>query len=148
MAASQTPPPQNPSHRPPQSTPLCSLISTLVSEPLGRVSLELFADKVPKTAENFCALNTEEKGFGSKGSCFQRMIPGFLCQGGVFTAINGPGGKSIYGEKIGDENFILKHMAPGILSTATAGPSTTSSQIFIHTADTEGWVASVWSWVK
>lgn len=63
------------------------------------------------------------------------MIPGFLCQGGVFTAINGPGGKSIYGEKTGDENFILKHMVPGILSTATAGPSRTSSQVFIHTAD-------------
>nr|XP_045243937.1 peptidyl-prolyl cis-trans isomerase A-like [Macaca fascicularis] len=85
-------------------------------KPLGCVSFELFADKIPKTAENVCALSIGEKGFGYKGSCFHRIIPGFMCRGGDFTQHNGTGGKSIYGEKCDDENFTLKYTGPGILS--------------------------------
>lgn len=123
--------------------PRVAIDVTIGGQPAGTITIELFADVTPKTADNFRALCTGEKGKGKSGkdltfagSPFHRIIPEFMIQGGDFTNGNGTGGESIYGEKFPDENFKLKHVEAGTLSMANAGPNTNGSQFFITVAPT------------
>lgn len=102
-------------------------------EASGRLEIELFADVVPRTAENFRCLCTGEKGkdLHFKGTTFHRIVPGFMAQGGDITRGDGTGGLSIYGPCFSDESFKRLHARANLLSMANAGPNTNNSQFFI-----------------
>lgn len=91
----------------------------------GNFEVELFANKAPKTVNNFVFLARD--GFYD-GVTFHRVIKGFMAQGGDPTG-TGTGGP---GYQFSDEfHPSLKHSVPGILSMANAGPNTNGSQFFI-----------------
>jgi len=91
----------------------------------GTIVIKLFADKAPRTVNNFVFLSRE--GFYD-GIIFHRVIADFMAQGGDPSG-KGSGGP---GYKFADEfDPTLKHDKPGILSMANAGPGTNGSQFFI-----------------
>ncbi|XP_055639060.1 peptidyl-prolyl cis-trans isomerase D [Toxorhynchites rutilus septentrionalis] len=125
------------------NNPLVFFDIQIDEEKVGRLLIELRADVVPKTAENFRALCTGEKGCSKntgtrlhfKGSKFHKIKPLFMCQGGDIVSFDGNGGESIYGKTFEDENFTLSH-EDGAVSMANMGkPDTNSSQFFITSGD-------------
>jgi cyclophilin family peptidyl-prolyl cis-trans isomerase len=91
----------------------------------GDIVVELYADRVPLTVENFVSL--ARAGFYD-GTTFHRVIGGFMAQGGDPTG-TGTGGP---GYQFGDEfHPTLRHDSGGILSMANAGPGTNGSQFFL-----------------
>ena len=91
----------------------------------GTMVIDLFADKAPKTVNNFVFLSRQ--GFYD-GVIFHRVINDFMAQGGDPTGV-GSGGP---GYRFEDEfHPDLKHDKPGMLSMANAGPNTNGSQFFI-----------------
>ncbi|XP_065073058.1 peptidyl-prolyl cis-trans isomerase D [Ochlerotatus camptorhynchus] len=123
--------------------PLVFLEVQIGEERVGRLVIELRADVVPKTAENFRALCTGEKGLSEstgtrlhyKGSPFHKVKSLFMSQGGDIVNFNGSGGESIYGKTFDDENFTLLH-EDGAVSMANLGkPNTNNSQFFITSGE-------------
>lgn len=101
---------------------------------MGDITLELYADKTPKTVENFIGLAKEGK---YDNTPFHRVIEGFMIQGGDYENQNGTGGKSIWGTEFEDEIVPELSHVRGVISMANRGPKTNGSQFFIvHAPDT------------
>ncbi len=101
----------------------------------GKFKIKLFADRAPKTVENFVALaeGTKTGKPFYDGTVFHRVIPDFMIQGGdpEGTGRGGPGYR--FADEFHPE---LKHTKKGVLSMANAGPNTNGSQFFITVAAT------------
>ncbi len=99
--------------------------SAILKTDKGDIKVDLFAEKAPKTVNNFVFLANQ--GFYD-GTIFHRVIKDFMAQGGDPTG-TGRGGP---GYKFADEfNPELRHNQKGVLSMANAGPNTNGSQFFI-----------------
>jgi len=113
-----------------------TMTTAIVTTNKGVVTLELFADKAPKTVENFVKLSNE--GFYN-GTRFHRVIKGFMIQGGdplsKDTAKQAGWGTGGPGYQFADEIHAENRNDIGTISMANAGPNTNGSQFFINTAN-------------
>ena len=98
----------------------------------GDITLKLYADKTPKTVENFVGLAKAGK---YDDTIFHRVIENFMVQGGDYENHNGTGGKSLWGEEFEDEFAEGLSHKRGTISMANRGPATNGSQFFIVHAD-------------
>lgn len=122
-----------------KKNPLVFMDVSIDGDPVKRMVFELFHDVAPKTAENFRALCTGERGISSntgkllhyKGSFFHQIMKGSIVKGGDFVNRNGTGGESIYGSNFPDESPRLKHDGPGLLSMAIADRDKLGSHFII-----------------
>jgi len=98
---------------------------------LGRLQLELFQEKLPLSCQNFQSLCVGDHGMSYQGSVLHRIVPGGWIQGGDICGGTGEGGKSIYGDKFPDENFVIRHDRAGIIGMANSGRHSNASQFYI-----------------
>merc|ERR1711981_639878 len=133
--------PQTPPPPPPQRSKVFFRVS-VDGEDYGQINMELFDEVVPRTARNFYSIATGENqaGFTYTQSIFHRIIPEFMLQGGDFENFDGTGGQSIYGRKFNDENFLVKHGSPGLLSMAQTQMEPSSSSPLSRLT---GWMGSM-----
>ncbi|KAJ0409648.1 hypothetical protein P43SY_008520 [Pythium insidiosum] len=154
-----------------EDNPIVYLDVKIGDRAAGRLVIELRADVVPRTAENFRRLCTGETTHPLTGKrrqyaqCpFHRVVKSRFCQSGDYLNHDGSGGESTFdqpGDLLGpdnrdddesagsdsvssgdaaaaatfaDENFILRHAGPGVLSMVNAGPDTNASQFYLHFA--------------
>lgn len=136
-------------HPPVLTNPVVFLDIACGTSIMGRVSIELFADVVPRSAENFRSLCTGERGESKwvnvdgvnsncpltyKGIPFHRIVPNFVVQGGDILHKDGRGNLSIFGYPFMDESFqgkAGKHLS-GTVALSNSGPNANGSQFFFN----------------
>lgn len=101
----------------------------------GRFVIGLFGETAPMTCLNFASITKGYKkgrdNLQYKNTPVHRIVPDFVIQMGDITRGDGSGGRSIFGERFNDEEFILSHKAPGFVAMANHGPDTNNSQFYI-----------------
>lgn len=123
-----------------QLNPIVFMDMAVNGETLGRLTFELRSDLVPRTADNFRALCTGEAGLGDgvrlhyKGSVLHRIVRNSHCQGGDLKNHDGSWSRGAFDEFFEDENFVLRHTGPGVLSMCNRGPDTNGSNFFLSFA--------------
>lgn len=112
-------------------TPMSNTVTLHTTK--GEITLDLYADKTPKTVENFVGLAKAGK---YDDTIFHRVIEDFMIQGGDYENFNGTGGKSLWGEEFEDEFVAGLTHKRGVISMANRGPGTNGAQFFITHAPT------------